>query len=326
MVNLTEIVQSSGWKNFMAKLYGWGAALVILGALFKIQHWPGASYMLTIGMTTEVIIFFFSAFEPMHEEVDWTLVYPELAGISEDDDFTPRARTERDVSGGGAGLGKLDEMLENAEITPELFEKLGKGLKNLNQTTQNLTNVSDAAQATNQFVDNLQTASESINSMTESYGKSSEDLTNSIGELVESYKGSANMMSEAGNNVAEQFSQSSQGFVENYKNLEEKIQSNIELIANGNQSYNEKLEILNKNLSALNSVYELQMQNTSEHVKSSKTVFDEMDVLMNNLKGSVDETKAYKEEISKLNSNLTALNSIYGNMLSAMNVVSNQNG
>ncbi|MEA2105804.1 MAG: gliding motility protein GldL [Bacteroidota bacterium] len=321
MMNITEIVQSSGWRKFMAKLYGWGASVVILGALFKLMHWAGAGTMLTLGMLTEAVIFFFSAFEPQHEEVDWTLVYPELAGISGEEEFIPKSRAERDHGAGGAGLGKLDEMLENAEITPELFEKLGKGLKNLNQTTQNLMNVSDAAQATNQFVDNLQAASESINSMTESYGQSSEQLTDSIGKLVESYTGSADVMNDAGKNMAEQFAQSSQGFVDNYKNLEEKIQANIELIASGNQSYNEKLEILNKNLSALNSVYELQMQNTSEHVESSKTVFNEMDVLMNNIKDSVDETKAYKEEISKLNSNLTALNSIYGNMLSAMNVV-----
>jgi len=186
MINLTEIVQSSGWRKFMAKLYGWGASLVILGALFKLMHWPAAGAMLTAGMLTEAVIFFFSAFEPQHEEVDWTLVYPELAGINEEEDFTPRSRAERESVGagaGGAGLGKLDEMLENAEITPELFEKLGKGLKNLNQTTQNLTNVSDAAQATNQFVDNLQTASESINSMTESYGQSSEQISRFLSRI-----------------------------------------------------------------------------------------------------------------------------------------------
>ena len=65
----------------MAKLYGWGAAVVILGALFKIQHWPGAGIMLTIGLLTEAFIFFFSAFEKPHEEPDWSLVYPELAGM-----------------------------------------------------------------------------------------------------------------------------------------------------------------------------------------------------------------------------------------------------
>ena len=70
---------SKKWKNFMAKLDGGGAALVIVGALFKIEHWPFASVFLVIGLSTEAIIFFFSAFEPPHEDPDWSLVYPELA-------------------------------------------------------------------------------------------------------------------------------------------------------------------------------------------------------------------------------------------------------
>ncbi|HEX2975630.1 MAG TPA: gliding motility protein GldL, partial [Bacteroidales bacterium] len=69
-MSLAELVQSSGWKNFIAKLYGLGASVVIVGALFKIQHWPFAGTMLTVGLCTEAIIFFFSAFEPLHEEVD----------------------------------------------------------------------------------------------------------------------------------------------------------------------------------------------------------------------------------------------------------------
>ncbi len=319
MMNMSEIVQSSGWKNFMAKLYGWGAALVILGALFKINHWPMATLMLIVGMGTEVIIFFFSAFEPMHEEVDWTLVYPELAGISDDDDFMPDTREERKTSGSG-GFGKLDEMLQNAEITPELFEQLGKGLKNLNQTTQNIMNVADAANATNQFVDNLQAASESVSSMTESYGESAQKLSSSVEGLVGSYNQSAEMIGESGKNLSEQLADANDNFLNNYKNIEEKIQANIELIANGNQTYNEKLETLNKNLSALNSVYELQLQSTNDHVQTSKTLFGEMNDIMGNLKGSVDETNVYREEIAKLNQNLAALNNVYGNMLSAMNM------
>jgi gliding motility-associated protein GldL len=318
MINITELVQSSGWKNFMAKLYGWGAAVVILGALFKINHWPMATLMLILGMGTEVIIFFFSAFEPMHEEVDWTLVYPELAGISDDEDFTPHSHGEKSSSGGG--FGKLDQMLENAEITPDLFAKLGKGLKNLNQTTENLMNVADAAQATNQFVDNIQAASESVSSMTETYGQSAQKLSSSVEGLVDSYKKSSEMLDESGQNVAEQFAKASDSFLNNYKGLEEKIQGNIETISKGSQSYNEKLETLNKNLSALNSVYELQMQSTDDHLKTSKTLFGELDVIMNNLKGSVDETNVYREEIAKLNNNLAALNNVYGNMLSAMNI------
>jgi len=83
-MSLAEIVHSSGWKAFMAKLYGIGASVVIVGALFKIQHWQFAGLLLTIGLLTEATIFFFSAFEPLHEEPDWTLVYPELAGIGDE--------------------------------------------------------------------------------------------------------------------------------------------------------------------------------------------------------------------------------------------------
>src|SRR6056297_1614962 len=113
MINLTEIVQSSGWRKFMAKLYGWGASLVILGALFKLMHWPAAGAMLTAGMLTEAVIFFFSAFEPQHEEVDWTIVYPELAGIEEDpEEARERNRARREAmesyaSAPGAGGGSV---------------------------------------------------------------------------------------------------------------------------------------------------------------------------------------------------------------------------
>ncbi|HIA36404.1 MAG TPA: gliding motility protein GldL, partial [Flavobacteriales bacterium] len=74
-MGVAEVMQSPRGKIFMTYLYGWGASVVILGALFKIQHYPGASLMLIIGLTTEAVIFFFSVFEPTHDELDWSLVY-----------------------------------------------------------------------------------------------------------------------------------------------------------------------------------------------------------------------------------------------------------
>ena len=96
-MGITELVQSSGWKNFTAKLYGFGASIVIIGALFKIMHWPGASLALTAGLLIEAIIFFFSAFEPLHEELDWTLVYPELAGMSDPDEIDEYKKREKEL-------------------------------------------------------------------------------------------------------------------------------------------------------------------------------------------------------------------------------------
>ena len=130
-MNVTEIVQSSGWKNFMAKLYGIGASVVIIGAMFKIMHWPFASVMIVAGLTTEAIIFFFSAFEPLHEELDWTLVYPELAGMTDPDEMEDFR--EESLQGRGVGLQKFDELIKDANIQPETIRNLSTGLKGLSR-------------------------------------------------------------------------------------------------------------------------------------------------------------------------------------------------
>lgn len=294
-MSLAELVQSSGWKNFIAKLYGLGASVVIIGALFKIQHWPFAGTMLTVGLCTESIIFFFSAFEPLHEEIDWSLVYPELAGIPEEGQEIPAGGKHHDpyfqragvaVAGGGAGsaaLAKFDEMLEKAEITPDLFQKLGVGLKKIGEATANMNAVVDLSAASAKFAESIKTADQSL------------------GTLNESYQSTAKIINETGMN---------------YKNIAE----SLSVIEMGGKAYKDQLESLNKNLSALNAAYELQLKGTNDHVKESESLFKGLQGLVKNLTDSADDTKKYREQITKLNDNLTALNNVYGNMLSAMNV------
>jgi gliding motility-associated protein GldL len=299
-MNLTELVQSSGWKNFMSKLYGLGAAVVIVGALFKIQHWALAGLMLTVGLMTEAIIFFFSAFEPLHEEVDWTLVYPELAGMQDDEELD---QIPTSVRGSSSALEKFDALLEQGQITPDLFNKLGKGLSKLNETTERLSDISDAGAATNDYVNNIKQAATAVNSYTESYVKSTEELKESVTRLSGSYDKTANLITESGSN---------------YQQLSE----SFSVIEDGSKSYGEQLEALNKNLSALNAVYELQLQGTDDHLKTSDALYKNLDEMMTDLQDTVGDTKKYREEVSKLSENLSALNTIYGNMLSAMNVMS----
>lgn len=321
-MKFSELVHSSGWKNFMAKLYGIGAAVVILGALFKIQGWSGAGIMLTAGLGTEAIIFFFSAFEPLHEDVDWTLVYPELAGMHDDDEMEAipqrRTRAAETYSGGGGGgavssgaLTRFDQMLENAEITPDLFERLGQGLKNLNTTTAKLSDISDASMATNEYVSNIKNAALAVNSLNESFEGSTENL-----------KGKVNVLSDAYQKNSELVNNSTAQLVSSYEQLTQSISSENSIISEGNKSIGEKLGSINKNLSALNAVYELQLQNNNDHLKGSQVLYSDLGKITGNLKSSVEETEKYREEISKLSQNLSELNSIYGNMLSAMSVVS----
>jgi len=299
-MNVTELVQSSGWKNFMAKLYGLGASIVIIGALFKIQHWALAGPMLTVGLLTEAVIFFFSAFEPLHEEVDWTLVYPELAGIEDGEEFDQIPTSVG--RGSSSALEKFDALLEQGEITPDLFNKLGRGLSKLNDTTEKLSEISDAGAATTDYVNNIKQAAATVNSYTESYAQSTEELKDSVTKLSGSYDKTANLITESGSNY-------------------QKLSESFSLIEGGSKSYNEQLESLNKNLSALNAVYELQLQGTDSHLKTSDTLYKNLDEMMADLQDTVEDTKKYREEVSKLGENLSALNTVYGNMLSAMNVM-----
>jgi gliding motility-associated protein GldL len=290
-MSLAELVQSSGWKNFIAKLYGLGASVVIVGALFKIQHWPLAGTMLTIGLLTEAVIFFFSAFEPLHEEIDWSLVYPELAGIPDEaaESLPTHGRYSGGAIGGGGGgagsaaLAKFDEMLEKAEITPELFQKLGAGMKKLGDSTANISVMGDISLASNKYMN-------SINNATESLGK-----------LAESYKTTTRVVEDTGST---------------YKI----IADSLAVMESGGKSYQQQLEVLNKNLSALNTVYELQKKGADSHLKESETLYKGLQNLVKDLSDSAGDTKQYREQITKLNDNLTALNNVYGNMLAAMNV------
>ena len=297
-MSLAEIVQSSGWKNFISKLYGLGASVVIVGALFKIQHWPLAGTMLTIGLLTEAVIFFFSAFEPLHEEIDWSLVYPELSGIPEDETGEISAHHGKfsgSVSGGGGGgggygggsgavaLAKFDEMLEKAEISPDLFMKLGAGMKKLSESTANMNVMGDISAASSKYMNTVNTANDSL------------------GKLADSYQTTAKIINETGST---------------YRNMAD----SLSVIEVGGKSYQQQLETLNKNLSALNAVYELQRKGADDHIKESETLYKGIQGLMKDLTESAGDAKKYREQITKLNDNLAALNNVYGNMLAAMNV------
>ena len=110
-----NLAEAKWYKTMMPKLYGWGASLVILGALFKINHYEGADIMLLIGLGMEAVIFFFSAFEKPHEEPDWSLVYPQLAYMNDPSGDKPMTPAQQ-----------LDAALEKAKVDNELVESLNE--------------------------------------------------------------------------------------------------------------------------------------------------------------------------------------------------------
>src|SRR6056300_777428 len=150
--------ESKKWKKTMNFIYGVGAAVVIVGALFKILHLPGANIMLSVGLLTEAGIFTISAFEPVHSEPDWSLVYPELAGGEP---------TDRKGKGGSVSQ-QLDSMLTQAKVGPELIESLGSGLQSLSTNVKDMASMSSAAVATNEYAESSSVVSDSLGTFSSS--------------------------------------------------------------------------------------------------------------------------------------------------------------
>ena len=320
-MGLGNLVRSKGFKNFMSKLYGWGASVVILGALFKINHYPGADMMLIAGLGTESLIFFFSAFEPPFVDPDWSLVYPELAGLY------PEAGVDGALLKKGKPTEELDDMLAEAKIDQDLIDNLGKGLRNLSSSTSQLSDITEAASATSDYIDNIKSASKGAGELSESYVKTSESLNKDKEAVDEHY---SNLKDAAGNvsslssvyseasaslksnlSAADEFSDSvkeatlsANNLALKYNESAAKIQESAEnLNFTGSQAdqYNQQLKKTAENLSALNAIYELQLQGSNENVESNNKLQVTLNQFLNSLSGSIEKTSTYQEQMTALN-------------------------
>jgi gliding motility-associated protein GldL len=313
-MSLTELVESPGYKNMMAKVYGWGAALVLAGALFKIMHFPGAGPMLVIGMGVEIIIFFLSAFEPPHQMPDWSLVYPELVGLE------PHGGNNRGSVGNNVGGGSdLAALIQSGHLDAEVVQKLADGIRKLSATTNQLSDLSDAASVTDGYLKNLKTASESVNQLTSVQVKSATTLEQSANVLAQSYNSTATAISQSGARLADDINRSGDSLMSTYGKLAQSVSAEAEKMALNSKQYVEQLGGMNKNLGELNSLYELQVKNSASQVKAAAEVTQGLESIKGQFMQSVDDARIYKEQVAKLSQSISELNNIYGNMLSAMN-------
>ena len=162
--------ETKKFKTTMNFVYGMGAAVVIVGALFKILHLKGADIMLSVGLLTEAGIFVISSFEPVHMDPDWSLVYPELAGGDQTDN--------KKKSSGGSVSQQLDSMLSQAKIGPELIESLGNGLTSLSNNVKDMGTLSNAAVATTEYAESASKAAKNMNSIADSTAMVSDSMGN----------------------------------------------------------------------------------------------------------------------------------------------------
>ncbi len=272
---MTGFLTGRKWKRFSHILYSWGASIVILGALFKLTHFSigfltGES-MLWVGLLTEAFIFFISGLESPHKEYDWSLVYPELVGM----EAAPRKKQL-----GTDGFSQLNELFASANIDSGVMEKLGAGINKLENTAAKLNDISDAAIATNNYVQSMNSATQSVKALAENSNLN----------------------------------------LETYRKVSDSLRGSIQQMEASSGEYNTHMSTFNKNLSSLNSMYEIQLKATKERLDSQDKVQQNMGEVMNNLAASLENSKNFKQQTEELTQNLTSLNKVYGNMLSAMNV------
>ena len=152
------MAQSKSTKKLFNMAYGIGAAIVILGALFKIQHisigFVTGGLMLTIGMAVEALVFAISAFEPIEDDLDWTKVYPELG----------------DADSEGAGVNgmlsqKLDNLLQEAQVDTELMTNLGNSIKSFHTAAEGLSVASESISSTAKYNEQVELAATQMESL-----------------------------------------------------------------------------------------------------------------------------------------------------------------
>lgn len=319
-MNIGEIFKTKRWKTFMGYVYGWGASIVMIGALFKLQHWQYSGLLLTIGLMTEAFIFFLSAFEPPLEMPEWSKVYPELRDdyeIMELEEYSKR------------GKNGFDQLLSSTEISPELLTKVGKSLNELTNAARGISDISTATLATDMYIKNLSSASETMNSFAEINKRANETVNASVEKLIHSYSFASQQLSETGKTAIEKLHNSSEEFssklAETGKKLSETVNgasssftSELNNIGENSKIYSQNLAKLNQSINALNESFATQLKGTKSQFEASQKFNNDISQMNEVLASSVSELQKYKENAEQLNKHLEALNTIYGNMLGAL--------
>jgi len=266
------------YRVIAPKMTSVGAAIVIIGALFKIMHWKGAGEALTVGLLVEAFLFFLGAFQPsppVEVHLDWTKAYPELAHGAEPMpakkiDTAKKPETPSPTMGVGA-IAAIDKLLGDGS-KGSAFDEFGKGMQSFNTSVSQMKDVSNSVLAS------------------EEYAKTTKQATQSLATLNQAYSKTAVAMTEMATATS----------------------------AVGAQEYQGQIQKIAKNLGALNAIYEMELKDANSHLKAMNKFYSNLASAMENMADASKESEAFKSEMGKLTTNLTNLNKIYGNMLSAM--------
>ena len=302
-----EVAPKGGWAKFMhwyesyqgkkivGCVYSLGASIVIVGALFKIMHFPGASIMLIAGMGIEAILFAIGCLDKPHADHHWENVFPQLLEygakpeLLEEKSRQPRPTLlGAGVSGGAPVAGIVngvaatsDTSVKVPSLKDEDFKALKDGIAELAKTATQFSELGKVAQTGVKLGEKLAAAEIA----TETY-------TAATATLAQSYA---------------------------------QVTGDMQAIAAGTQAYKAGVEQVGQKIASLNSVYELQLQAVNAQVEAQKQAASTVAEMVESQQRAVALTNeavaaqtAFAASAKQLQQQVADLNGIYGNMLNAL--------
>jgi len=277
-------------KKVVGIVYSVGASVVIIGALFKILYWPGASQVLMVGMFTEAFLFVIGALDKPHPEFHWEEVFPQLLGYGTNPEileaYAEKARPTL-LNSNEAAAAKKD-----APAVPTIPEKdveaLKAGIANLSKTAQQLASLGGIADTTNKLASQMEQA----------------------GQAAEKFVGSQNGLLAASEQLGNAYTS---------------VSKDMDIVVKNTQAYGKQVEVMNTQLGSINSLYELQLKNIqaqADQMKASSASIDQMAVDAAKMQTAMAAAMAASEKAAdgskKLEEQISDLNKVYGNMLNAL--------
>lgn len=296
-------LSSERGKRVLNFLYSWGASIVILGALFKLLHLPYANQILFVAMITESLVFFISAFEHPSNEYHWEDVFPVLKSRNPMDrpDFSGNAsvnaEAQEDVNhqlneaakvagfaatGHGIAGGQLN-IAGSLNVTEEDTKNLSDSIKKLSGAAEQISKMAELTEATQKYLEQLSSMSQQMERLSEV----THSLTNVSDVLLNSYKS---------------------------------ITDNSDGINQNSRGYVQQMEMLNRNVSGLNTIYEIQLKSISSQIESIEHINGGLSRIREMYDGSVVDSSVFRNETEKMTRQLAELNQVYNRLLQAMTV------
>lgn len=314
-----DFLVSYNGKVMLNYAYSWGASIVILGALFKLTHLPGANLMLWIGMGTEVLVFFVSAFDRPYKSYKWESVFPNIK-ISGADSVNEKGNSPADNQNLADAIEAVNASISaQQDVAEEIHFKHHTLATNLADANESVATRDSFQQGRDRVVvlgDVSQQKGENVTS-----GISAEVAANSpeIADATAVYLGKLQTMAdslERFNSATNSLSEVSDTLLKSYKSISE----NSDSITSNSEGYVEQMQSLNRNLMGLNTIYEIQLKSISSQIDTIDKVNVGLKRIKDMYEGSTGNSEKFNAEAEKMAQQIEELNNVYARMLKAMTV------